>query len=254
MKKEKRLLTVLLCMAVMVVGIMVPERAKAENPKTYTLTYEDSTWYFRTVENGARMEASIIGNYFADGDSIVVNAASTAPDCNLAINKNIGDVCVTGGVIAFINTSAKVSRAYAVSGSTCVINGNVGTVLASANGVINVNGNVETLTADYTSGNAKYGISGTVAKAFAKINSQTPDNWYGIKAGKMVPDTNGIVWLSDGEYSTVPIATPIKTSDKKELDDVPKTGMFTFEISLGLIFAAALFGCASIVSFRKKIK
>jgi len=259
-KIVRKIMTFLVCVAVLFASMMIPAtNAEAAGAKTFTVHYDGSGWYFQTNEDSRWLGMDSIASYFNAGDSIVVDGlgVSGLPTCNITINVAIGDACSAGGATTIINASAGVARAYASYEGTLVINGNADTVLASGQGVVQVNGNVNVLSADYTSGNARYGISGTVNKATAKINSETVDTYYSIVAGKMTPDANGIVWLNAGEFSKTPGATtpataPANNNNNNELDDVPKTGSFAFEIAIVLIAVAAMFGTASVVVFRKK--
>lgn len=255
-------MTALLCLALGLAAVMIPNTAKAEGSKLFTIKYDNSAWYFQTSEDSRWMGVTEIGRYFNAGDSIVVNGVAGNPTFTFTIDTYVGDVCVSGPITAIIYANGGAAKAYAAYGGVAVVNGNVDTVLASANGTVQVNGNVNILSADYSSGNALYGISGTVNKATAKINSETVDTYYSIKAGKMTPDANGIVWLNNGDYSKDPnsvpassaTTTPANTANNNQLDDVPKTGSFVFEISIVLLAVAVVMGIASVVLLKKKTR
>lgn len=262
MKTVKRILTALLCVAVVAIGISIPKTASAAAAKTFTIHFDGSDWYFQTNEDSRWMNVASIADFFVAGDALVIDGESQAnlKTCNLTIDKYIGEVCAASGATAIVNASAGVGKAYAAYNGITVVNGDVDTVLASGAATVQVNGNVNVLSADYSNGNAKYGIKGTVNKATAKINSETVDTYYSIVAGKMTPDANGIVWLNDNEYSKVAGAAPAATTTQPagngagELDDVPKTGSFTFELSTMLLAAAVILGSASVIVLRKKSK
>lgn len=262
MKIVKKLMTALLCLTVVVAGMMVPAKANAANAKTFTVHFDGNGWYFKTTENSTWLGIDSIDSYFNAGDSIVVegNGDSSIKRCEITVSAAVGDVCSSYNATTILYASAGVARAYAAYDGIIIVNGNVDTVMASALGVVQINGNVNVLTADYANGNARYGITGTVNKATAKINSETPDTYYSIVAGKMIPSESGIVWLNEGEFSRTPgaapspaPAAPSNNSNNAELDDVPKTGSFVFELSTVLLAAGAVLGAASaVVLFRKK--
>lgn len=262
MKIVKKIMTALLCMAVACAAVMIPNTAKAAGV-TFTVHFDNSEWYFQRSTDSTWLAISSIDSFFSAGDSIIIDGQGKAnlTTCNITVSKLVGDVCTTGSATGIVNASAGVTQAYATGGASTVINGNVDTVVASGAGAIQVNGNVNVLIAEYNNGNAIYGITGTVNKATAKINSETVDTYYSIAAGKMNPDANGIVWLNDGQYSkvpgattptTTPATTPANTANNNQLDEVPKTGSFVFEISIVLIAAAVVLGAASVVLLRKK--
>jgi len=259
-KIVKKLMTALLCLSVAFAAIMLPATAKAEGAKTFTIHYNNGDWYFQTNEDSRWMGVTEIERYFNAGDSLIIEGSAADKNLNLTISNYIGDICTSGGATAIINANGGAAKAYATYGGVTVVNGNVDTVLASAEGTVQVNGNVNVLSADYAKGNALYGISGTVNKATAKINSDTVDTYYSIKAGKMTPDANGIVWLNDGDYSKDPNSVPASSTtatpaaNNSQLDDVPKTGSFVFEISIVLIAAAVVMGIASVVLLKKKTR
>jgi len=265
-KIVKRLMTALMCLSVAFAAIMIPANAKAEGARVFTLHCEGGDWYFQTNEDSRWMGAGMINDYFNHGDSIVIEGSSTDSQLSLTITKFICDLCTSGGVVTNIKADGGVQRAYACYGSTMVVNGDVYNVLASSQGTIQVNGNVNILNADYASGTARYAITGTVDQATAKINGDTVITVYSVAAGKMIPGDNGIVKLNDGEYSTTPGATATTTTNtnntannannanNNQLDDVPKTGSFVFEVSIVLIAAAVILGVASVVVLKKKTR
>lgn len=265
MKIVKKLMTALLGLVVVAAAVMIPNTAKAAGV-TFTVHWNGSDWYFQRSTDSNWMHISSIDSVFADGDILVIDSLgdASAETCEVTITKRIGEACVANGVKGIINATVGVSKAYGASNGIIVINGNVDEVFASANGVIQVNGNVNVITTDYSAGNARYAVTGTVNKATAKINSETPDTYYAIPAGKMIPAADGIVWLADGQFSRTPvdggsvINTPATTAPagnaNNQLDEVPKTGSFVFEISIVLLAAAAVFGVASAVVLRKKTR
>lgn len=265
MKIVKKLMTALLGLVVVAAAVMIPNTAKAAG-ETYTVHWNGSEWFFQRSTDSTWLNVESIDNFFSAGDHIIVDGEGKSGllTCNITVSKLVGDACATGGATVIVNSASGTTQAYAAGNGTTIINGNVDTVVASGAGVVQVNGNVNVLIAEYNNGDARYGITGTVNKATAKINSQQVDTYYAIAANKMFPDSNGIVWLADGQFSRTPvdggsvINTPATTAPagnaNNQLDEVPKTGSFVFEISIVLLAAAVVFGVASAVVLRKKTR
>lgn len=264
MKTLKRLLVALISIGFFAACLMIPQTAKAAGEKTYTVHWDGSKWFYQTSLDSNWVGIETLAGSFNAGDSIVVDGQGkdNLKTCEITLTKAAGDICSAGGATTIVKISGgTVNNAYAINNGTLVINGDVNLASPSGLGVLQVNGNVTTLEANYDSGNAKYAVSGTVGKAFAKINSETPDTFYSIKAGKMNPDANGVVWLNDGEYSKTPGNNPAPTPDNNkkpannnpnDLDKVPKTGSFALESSIILLVLAAIMGTAAVLILRKK--
>lgn len=261
MKTYKKVLMALIALTIVAICLAIPQTAKAAGEKTYTVHWDGSNWFYQTNLDSSWVGIETLAGSFNAGDSIIVDGQSQSglKTCEITLTQGTGDVCSAGGATTIINVSGgTVGKAYAVIGGTLVVNGDVNLATPTGTGVLQVNGNVTTLEANYDNGVAKYAVTGTVGKAFAKINSETPDTFYSIKAGKMNPDANGIVWLNDGEYSKTPGAAPAPTPNNKpannddDLDDVPKTGSFALESSIALLILAAFMGTGAVLIFRKK--
>lgn len=259
----KRTLMALLTLGIIAICFAMPKTAKAAGEKTYTFHWDGSKWCYQTSLDTNWVGVENFAGSFKAGDSIIVDGQSQAglATCELSVSGGTGDVCAAGGAKVIVNVSGgTVGKAYAVIGGTLIVNGDVNLATPVGTGVLQVNGNVNTLEVNYDSGNAKYGVSGTVGKAYAKINSETPDTYYSIKAGKMNPDDKGIVWLKDGEYSKTAGSAPAntsapataKTSGNDGYDKVPKTGYYGLGSSLLLIVIALMTGTTSIVLLKKK--
>lgn len=256
MKSLKKILAAIACAALVLAGVViVPNTAKAAGPKTYTVHWDGSGWYYQTSIDSTWLGISSLDSGFNAGDSIVVDGQGQAglTTCNITVTKATGDLCAAGGATAIINVSGgNANRAYATYGGTLIVNGNVNTALVSANGIVQVNGDVDVLEGDYSYGKVFYGVTGSVNTAHVKINSDTQDYYYSIPAGKMKLDANGIVWLNDGEFSRTPGAKAPGTGNAGGLDDVPKTGSFALEYSIIVIAAAIILGATSVVLLRRK--
>lgn len=259
MKRLSKIWAAILCAAVVIGTVFVPTKAHAEDATTYLVHFQNGWWV--QVKDGSWVGLNTIDSYLKDGDKIVVEETSYTPNkaAEIATSKKIAEVAVSGNVSGII--SANVGHAYTVNGGTLVVNGTVDHVSAYPGGTIQINGNAGFVEAAYADGVlTKFAVTGTVNHFKGRVSDGkvSPDEVYDIPAGKCVSTGDvSYVWLPEGTLKTTPsqsvqaVATTPVSDSKKELDDVPKTGLTTTGTVICLAIAASFALCAVLVAGKK---
>ena len=262
MKNVKRIFAALAGIAMVLALVTVPSVAtRAEEAKTWYVTYDTGTgkWY---SSNDKQTWSVYDLTKFAAGDSIVIDAdGQDVPQLTVVVYQPANEVAFINKASATV-TAPSANHVYAVLGAVGVFNGNVTKVDAYGNGVVQINGNVDTFVANYTSTEEKimFGVSGTVRQANVKCTGNRLDNKktiYNVKAGKFYPNASGVVELKDDEYTTDPAAAPAPAATAAtpaatpQLDKVPKTGAFGVSESLIFFGLATVFAVGAVV-YKKK--
>jgi len=267
MKNLKKVMTLVMTLALVAGFVQVPVvKAEAAEPTTWYITYDKGTkdWY-GSMDNYNWSFPDLTN--FKAGDNLIINADGEYLDqytvrCPQAIN----ELSIIGGSNVIVY-APYVEHAVSVTSSTGVIHSNVGKVDAYYSGVIQVEGNVGWLVANYTYEENEmviFGVTGTVDKANCKYTGNLINNTttiYNVAKGKLVTNDRGFVPLNEGEYSLVPtgsttVAAPAAGqaaagSNGKQLDAVPKTGAMGVSESAIFFGLAAVFAIGAVV-YKKK--
>lgn len=256
MKKLSKILAAVMCAAVVLGTIMIPTKALAAEPTTYVVRY-GSEWAF--YADNCWMSINSLDSYVKAGDKIAVEYTDTTPSTPVIItlSKKISEFAVAGNTCGILY--GDVDYAYAVTGGTVIVNGNVGKVSYFAGSTVQINGNVGEFVASYSDGAAvAFAVTGTVDHFVGHVSDykNSPAEVYDIPAGKCHSGNEGYVWL-DTEYlhttstKTATAATPAKTT-AKELDEVPKTGLTTTGTAICFAMGAICALGAVLVAGKKK--
>lgn len=265
MKNFKKIMTVIMCLALVFAFMQTPVKAEAAEPVTWTIRYDtgsnmwygtNSTWNYWTVPDLSSMSA---------GDNVVIDAnGQSLPQYAIWAPQPIGELAFVGNVNGAVYAPS-VQKAYASSGCVGVVFSNVNIAESYPNAALQVQGNVNQVKCyyDYEGSITSIGVSGTVGQANVKWTGDMISNnttIYNIPAGKFVTNQYGIVDLKAGEYSLVPgvAATPATgagagSGSGKQLDAVPKTGAAGLSESLIFFGLAAVFAIGAIV-YKKKVQ
>lgn len=259
MKRLSKIWAAVLCAAVVVGTLLVPTKAQAEDATTYIVHFQNGWWV--QVKDGSWVGLGSIDSYLKDGDSIVVEETSYTPGSSAVIetSKKISQFAVSGNVSGII--SGNVAHAYTANGGTLVVNGHVDKLSVYPNGTAQINGNAGFVEASYADGVlTKFAVTGTVDHFKGRVSDYkvSPEEVYDIPAGKCVSSGDlSYVWLPEGTLKTTPsataqaAATAPANNNKKELDDVPKTGLTTTGTVMCLALAAAFAFGAVLVAGKK---
>lgn len=267
MKCFKKVLTLVASLALVAAGFVQAPALKAEaaDVTTWYITYDSSSDAWYGSSDGVNWSYPDLTKFQA-GDKLVVNAdGKCSKQITLNCPQTISELAFTGGSNAVVK-APYVTRAYAVNGSTGVVNSDVGTAEAYYTGVLQINGNVDKFIAYYDDSNKTvFAVTGTVNQANVKWTGDLLSNKttvYNVKKGKLFTNEWGWVSLEEGDYSLTPTAstttttttTTDSTASGKTLDDVPKTGAES-GISESIIFfsLAAVFAIGAIV-YKKKVQ
>lgn len=259
MKRLSKILAAVLCAAVVVGTLLVPTKAQAEESTTFLVHYQDGWWV--QVKDGSWVSLNSINSHLKDGDKILIEETSYTPGTQAIIktDKKISEFAVKGNVVGVLH--ANVDHAYAVSGGTLIVNGRAEKVSAFPGTVNQINGDAGYVEASYADDVAtRFAVTGKVDHFKGRISNGTvsPEEVYDIPAGKCVSTGDAsFVWLEGATLKTTPsattqaVATAPAANSKKELDDVPKTGLTTSGTVICLSIAAAFAFCAVLVSGKK---
>lgn len=257
MKRLSKILAAVMCAAVVVGMLMIPNKAQAEDATLFTVHFQNG-WFFEY--KGEWYGIGSIDSYFKAGDKILVEETAYAPDKTVIIDvtKKVSEFAVSGNVTAILNGNA--GFAYAVNGGTLVLNGTADKVGAYPRSVIQINGNVGYFEASYGDGvDTSFAVTGTVDHFKGRVTDlkTSPEEVYDIPAGKCFTGKNYLnyVQLETSELKTTPSTTPVVTattpSGAKELDEVPKTGLTASGTVICLVMAAVFAFGAVLVAGKK---
>ena len=270
MKMLKKLTTLLLSTAFLCAMVLTPSLvSRADGPVTWYITYSGGKWYGSSNQINYWTDAALVSGNMKDGDHIVINADNATTELlQYKVDKRIGELAVTNG--AFANVEAPyVERAYVAGrGSTLIVTApRVNNVEIWPGQTIQINGSVTDFVAHYEFNGQSpvFAVTGTVDAANVAYDRKVENSGkriYGLAAGTLKSDEEGLVNLKESEVNTTPTAAPStgtnqKSSDSassgKQLDKVPQTGagisLETYIFGgLALLFAAA----AVMVGFTAK--
>ena len=262
MKNVKRIFAALAGIAMVLALVTVPSVAtRAEEAKTWYVTYDTGTgkWY----SSNDKQNWSVYDlTKFGAGDSLLIDAdGASVPQLTLRLSQPINELGFVNGASAVVYAPSA-NHVYSVLGAVGSFNGDVAKVDAYSTGVVQINGNVDTFVANYTSTEDKcvFGVSGTVRKANVKWTGNLLANdttVYNVAKGKLVTNQWGTVDLKEGEYTLDPAAAPAPAATAAtpaatpQLDKVPKTGAFGVSESLIFFGLATVFAVGAVV-YKKK--
>ncbi len=274
MKTVKRIFAVAASLALVCVMSMMPvTSAHAADKVTFYATYSDTLnkWVYSSSVNALFTEGSdYIDANMKDGDNLIIDAKGYEPGMlTLKVHKKIGELAVANK--AFVHVEAPdVDIAYVAGEGIMVLYApHVGKVDVYPKHVVQIEGNVDELTANYvweSTDYPRFAVTGTVGAA--KVNYtgdiSSAKHWiYGIPAGKMTSNEKGVVALKEGQYSKAPVADPgngttggnnnNNSGNKGVLDDVPKTGAAGLPESFLFFGLSAVFACGA-VFLKKKLQ
>ncbi|MBR6307721.1 MAG: hypothetical protein IKR39_03850 [Lachnospiraceae bacterium] len=264
MKLLKKLTTMILGAALLCTMVMVPKiEAHADGPVTWYITYNGGKWFGSNNTINWWTDAGIVASGMKDGDHIVVNADNQTSELfSLTVDKRIGDLVATNGAVCNI-TAPYAERVYvAGKGSTLIATvGLANNVEVWPGQTIQVVGDVTNFLAHYDYSGPEYpifGVSGSVKAANVNYTGSVDSSFhtiYGIAPGLFTSNNNGIVTLKEGQFSLVPVETPVtgtttqnSTPAKKQLDKVPQTGAFASKETIAFLMLAAVFGAAALAT------
>ena len=241
----------------LMVSLMLPIHAKAAT--TYNVNWDrgSSKWY--VSDDGCKNWYSLdyFGNHFQAGDVIVIDAKNeNANMCTLDLPARVGEVAACGGSVANINAPG-VDKAYAVIGSTIIVNSDVSVLIANAGAVTQVNGNVTQCQCSYDLTNPiRIGITGTVGSANARFldNIYQDVMVYNVAAGKFAIGNDHVFNTAKEFYSLTPTgntAGNATAANGNQLDSVPKTGDMRYSVIFFGLAAIAMFAGVAVLSKKK---
>ena len=254
MKKIFSSLIVILGTAMAFLCLSKPMYAEAATKFKVTWDVGSNDWYVSDDDGKNWYSKDHVETHFAAGDIIVVDGVNASTGVlMLNIPAQIGEVAAAGNSTVNI-TAPGADTAYAVTGSTLIINGNVKKLIANHGAVNQVNGDVGTLQCDYKAGeNIKVGVTGTVGSAnvYLPSNLGSQVTVYNIAAGKLRFNTNDSLGTEPEYYSLTPTGnTGNADGTGNQLDSVPKTGMFPLSV---VMFALSIIsGTAGVIAAKKK--
>lgn len=247
----------------LMISLMLPIRAKAAT--TYNVNWDNGQNNWFVSDDGGLHWTSLdyIGSHFQEGDVIVADAkGANAKMCVLYLPARAGEIAACGGSVLNINAPG-VDKAYAVTGSTIILNCDVSTLVANAGAVTQVNGNVSNLQCTYDSSNPiKINVTGTVGSANARFldNMYQDVMVYNIAAGKLSIGTDNVFNTGKEFYSFTPTGNTTTgntttTTNGNQLDSVPKTGDMRYAVIFFSLAAIATFaGLAVLGKKRANVK
>lgn len=270
MKMLKKLSTLILGVAFLCAMVLTPGmESHAEDPTTFYVTYNGGQWFASSSKVDYWSSGlDFVSTNMQDGDHIVVNGSDASTDLvMLKVDKKVGDLVATGGAAASVE-APYVNRAYvAGKGATLIVTApTVNIVEIYPKQTIQVIGNANTVIAHYVYNTNEYpvfAVTGTVNAANVAYGGKIENansTIYGIGAGLLKSDGNGMVTLKEGEFSTSPTAPPqagttdkAADSSKKQLDKVPQTGLEVSQETIIFAVLALIFASAAVmVGFASK--
>ena len=254
MKKYLSSLIMLLGTAMVMFLIVLPIHASAATKYKVTWDTGTSDWYTSDDDGKTWYTKDYIEAKFAAGDVIVIDGVGASVGIlQLKLPNKIGELAVIGNATANV-TAPSADLAYAVNGSTLIINCDVGKLIANYGATDQVNGSVGEIYAEYKDGSPiKIGVTGTVGKANVKLPSDKYKqvDVYNVAAGKFSFNSDDTLATAAEFYSLTPTSSPKSPAAGNQLDSVPKTGMLPYPLILVAISGvSAVLGTA----FYKKRK
>lgn len=257
MKKSIGLLLCSFCMALLAVAMLNPLKAEAAG-RNVTIKYETDAWYTYVSTEGYWKDYVSYDAFFEDGDVILIDGgnSTSAVNIELNVNKAFKTVAVTGQYVTAFVTSKSVEEVYAANKATLIYTGEVNKVAANAGCVTQIMGNAKELEVLYEGDKVPvFAVTGTVGTYKGKVTdgTVTADAAYNLAAGTVhaYADDKGVLKLAAGTLNGTPAASgTTPDTNKKELDEVPKTGNGVS--TSALFFALSAIFAITAVTLKKR--